>query len=109
MTNNFSANANVSTTETIEPQPPKGKKYFITVGVEDAVGDDSYKWSTRCGELIRCHIPVGYKEWRAVDSFYKDKLWEGLLVFSLISISPSRLNYDIFDWFMISFIFFLFS
>ena len=101
MTNDSSAIANLSTTETIGPHPPKGKKHFIMVDVEGAKCDDAAKWSSHCGDLIRSHIPIGYKEWRAVDDFYKDKLWEGLLVlvlfiFLLSSISSSSLNYDIY-------------
>lgn len=61
--------------------PPRGKKYSIMVGLEGAKGKDEAKWSSRCGALIRCHIPIGYDEWRNVDDYYKENLWKELLVF----------------------------
>lgn len=84
MSNNCIGSANeVTTNEELEANncpPPSDKKYSIIVDFDGVKGNDEAKWGTRCGALIRCHIPIGYGEWRNVDGYYKDILWRELLV-----------------------------
>lgn len=63
------------------PPPPPNKKYSIIVEMDGAKGDDATKWSSRCGTLIRRHIPISYDDWRKVDGFFRDNLWKALMVF----------------------------
>ncbi|KAJ6815469.1 hypothetical protein M6B38_133205 [Iris pallida] len=75
-----SASAGTKTTQESDvPPPPNGKKYSIVVDFEGAKGRDAAKWSSRCGALIRAQIPIGYEDWRKVDDFYKDNLWNELM------------------------------
>ncbi|XXG72113.1 hypothetical protein AAC387_Pa07g1276 [Persea americana] len=40
------------------------------------VGDYSAKLATRCGKLVRTHVPISIKDWRAVPKSMKDELWK---------------------------------
>lgn len=68
-------------TEDDVPPPPSEKKYSIIVEMDGAKGKDASKWRSRCGALIRRHIPISYDDWRKIDAFYKDNLWRALMVF----------------------------
>ncbi|KAJ6792165.1 Uncharacterized protein M6B38_240660 [Iris pallida] len=89
--NPSSASASVGTKNTQEsdvPPPPNGKKYSIVVDFEGAKGRDAAKWSSRCGALIRAQIPIGYEDWRKVDDFYKDNLWNELMKEFDMNVDP---------------------
>jgi len=64
--------------------PPSNKKYSIIVEMDGAKGKDSSKWASRCGVLIRKHIPICYDDWRKVDVFYKNNLWKAPMVICFI-------------------------
>ena len=83
MSNNCNASASKGTNAELEAYNPphtSDKKYLISVDLEGVKGKDEAKWSSRCGALIRCHIPIGYDKWRNVDDYYKNILWQELLV-----------------------------
>ena len=75
------ASQQIESMEADIPPPPPNKKYSIIVEMDGAKGQDSSKWASRCGVLIRRHIPVSYDDWRKVDIFYKNNLWRALMVF----------------------------
>lgn len=43
------------------------------------------KWSTRAGRLLRTHIPINFRSWKIVDKYFKDSLWNALMVMCKLS------------------------
>ncbi|XXG82219.1 hypothetical protein AAC387_Pa10g0212 [Persea americana] len=40
------------------------------------VGDNSIKLASRCGDLVRTHVPISIKGWCAVPKSKKEELWK---------------------------------
>eukprot|EP00268_Persea_americana_P060284 TRINITY_DN7486_c0_g1_i2.p1 TRINITY_DN7486_c0_g1~~TRINITY_DN7486_c0_g1_i2.p1 ORF type:complete len:212 (-),score=39.40 TRINITY_DN7486_c0_g1_i2:246-881(-) len=76
--------------------PPK-KRMVITLNAHGLpVGDNSTKFSSRCGQLVRSIVPISYKDWRAVPNEKKDELWKLLLLYKdkcLRSMAESMRKY----------------
>ncbi|RZC50358.1 hypothetical protein C5167_018784 [Papaver somniferum] len=71
---NTASQQNKSSSSSVKP------KYCIEFGEGlKPVGDSATKLSTRAGEIIRCHIPVNFTDWRLVPHNFIDDVWEALL------------------------------
>lgn len=43
------------------------------------MSESATKLATRAGEIIRCHIPINFTDWRLVPDIFIDDVWEALL------------------------------
>ncbi|KAI3863431.1 hypothetical protein MKX03_000586 [Papaver bracteatum] len=64
-----------------EPVAVGGLRLMVTIdGAGRPYGDNTGKFATLIGKLLRTHIPVKYVDWRLVPQFFKDEIWNGLMI-----------------------------
>ncbi|KAM7489657.1 hypothetical protein LguiB_027141 [Lonicera macranthoides] len=57
----------------------KGKLHIVIAPNGSVVGNNSRKWSNRCGDFVRACVPVHYPDWRQVPKNFKDDVWRNLM------------------------------
>ncbi|KAI3934337.1 hypothetical protein MKW92_015721, partial [Papaver armeniacum] len=57
-----------------------GLRLMVTIdGAGRPYGENTNKFATLVGKLVRTHIPVKYEDWRLVPQYFKDEIWNGLM------------------------------